>query len=415
MKKRQWFLLELVFALVIVGLGFSLKLKLEKAPAEKVDVDWGVPVLNVTLEGVDLDTIKSGSKDIKYPGNKVTLSSNGEVEEFTDVEVKGRGNSTWRQNKKPFQLKFDEKTELLGMGKGKKWVLLANYLDETELRNATAFEIGKMLEMEFTPTGEFVELYVNDEYEGLYYLTRKTEISGNGVDLKTPDGILVELDNVYGKYEGCYYTDAEDCLTIGDVVDEESEGVVMEEFASDFNRMELALENGDYFTFTELADVESFAKYFLLSEFTLNIDSYLTSAYFYRDDGKIHAGPGWDFDMTFNNERWGVEAEPTSERVRRDESKEAEIFYQLMKIPEFQVEVNRVYDELMAGRSQELTITMRKMANKIKDAVQRDAVKWEKEKVASETERLIDWVWMRYQFMDQKYSGGGYNSTVNLR
>ena len=269
--------------------------------------------------------------------------------------------------------------------------------------------------MEFTPTGEFVELYVNDKYEGLYYLTRKTEISGNGVDLKTPDGILVELDNVYGKYEGCYYTDAEDCLTVSDVVDEESEEVVMEEFTADFNRMELALENGDYFTFTELADVESFAKYFLLSEFTLNIDSYLTSAYFYRDDGKIHAGPGWDFDMTFNNERWGVEAEPTSERVRRDESKEAEIFYQLMKIPEFQVEVNRVYDELMAGRSQELTITMRKMANKIKDAVQRDAVKWEKEKVTSETERLIDWVWMRYQFMDQKYSGGGYNSTVNLR
>ena len=415
MKKRQWFLLELVLALVIVGLGFSLKLKLEKAPAEEADVDWTVPVLNVTLEGVDLDTIKSGTKDIKYPGNKVTLSNNGEVEEFTDVEVKGRGNSTWRQVKKPFQLKFSEKTDLLSMGKGKKWVLLANYLDETGLRNATAFEIGKMLEMEFTPTGEFIELYVNDEYEGLYYLTRKTEISGNGVDLKTPDGILVELDNAYGKYEGCYDTDAGDCLTISDVVDEESEKVVMEEFTADFNRMELALESGDYFTFTEFADVESFAKYFLLSEFTLNVDSYLTSLYFYRDDGKIHAGPGWDFDMTFDNALWGDGFEPSSERERRGDWKETEIFYQLAEMPEFQAEVSRVYDELMAGRGQELTITVRKMADKIKDAVQKDATKWEKENVKAETERLSGWVEERYRIMDQKYSGGGYNSTVNLR
>ena len=77
------------------------------------------------------------------------------------VSVRGRGNSTWEWEKKPYALKFDKKQEVLGMPKHKRWCLIANYMDRTHLRNRIAYHLGAHSNLDYTPRNEFVEVYMN--------------------------------------------------------------------------------------------------------------------------------------------------------------------------------------------------------------------------------------------------------------
>ena len=110
-----------------------------------------------------------------------------------EMKIKGRGNSTWGMPKKPYKMKFDQKTSLLGEPKDKEWVLLANYVDNTSLRSETAFFIGRLSLLEWTPRTHFVEVFLNEVYDGTYQLCEQIKIAEDRVNV-TDDGYLLEVD-----------------------------------------------------------------------------------------------------------------------------------------------------------------------------------------------------------------------------
>ena len=122
-----------------------------------------------------------------------------------DVKIKGRGNSTWAMAKKPYALKFDEKISLLDEPKDKSWVLLANYADKTSLRNQTAFYMGSISNLDYTPRFHFVDLMLNGRYNGTYQLGEKIKISKDRVNVGD-DGFLLEIDAKAGADEITFYT-----------------------------------------------------------------------------------------------------------------------------------------------------------------------------------------------------------------
>ena len=390
----------------------------------------GLPIINIELNGVTQDEINSGSKDIKYEGNELSLYNNGNMLEYDNVEVKGRGNATWTWDKRPYRIKFDEKVDMLGMGKAKKWCLLANYKDETNLRTEIGFTLEKMLGMKYVMDGRFVELYIDGNYQGLYYLTKAVEVSSSVVDIEDELGVLVELDNIYGTLEEEYYTTGEgDILTVKDVVNEENEEVAMKEFLASYNELEKAVKKGDYERVQELADVESFAQYYLLSEFTVNPDAYWTSFYFYKDGAEdvIHMGPGWDFDMALANRYWGNWLgerlySPTETMVRKLElssktwtemgnneedfevdTRISKIMYRLMEMPEFREEVSRVFQERMMGRGEELAKKIISKAVSIYKAAMMDGKNWNKKDYENEVRDLVKWIKERYEYFEKVY------------
>ena len=80
-----------------------------------------------------------------------------------DVNVKGRGNSTFAQPKRPYNIKLEEPISILGLPARKRYVLLANFFDHSLMRNALAFEVARQTSLaSTTPQGRFVELVVND-------------------------------------------------------------------------------------------------------------------------------------------------------------------------------------------------------------------------------------------------------------
>ena len=92
-------------------------------------------------------------------------------------------------------MKLSEKSAFLGMPEDKKWLFLAEYSDKTMLRNTIAFELGYMSNLDWTPAGEFAEVFLNDEYNGTYNITQKVEESDNRVALGDT-GYLLELDQL---------------------------------------------------------------------------------------------------------------------------------------------------------------------------------------------------------------------------
>ena len=313
MRKREHkgVFVTLIFVVVILVGVILVQINVSQRPVPMSNNEFSR--MEINLNGATLKEIYENGKETKYLGNNVTVTDGDKEEAYEDVEIKGRGNATWAQIKKPLQIKFKQKVDLLGLGPRKKWILLANYADWTNLRTDTAFYIEKMVGEKYAYRGDFVELFVDDEYQGLYYLTRGIEIGKNAVDLRDPYGVLVELDNVYGQAEELYYvTGNGEHLTVKDAVNEDNIVTAMEDFVASFNALEEAVKNRDYNAINELIDVKSFAEYYLIEELMFNTDAYYTSQYFYKDgpNDKIHAGPAWDFDISLNNYRRGQDNDP---------------------------------------------------------------------------------------------------------
>ncbi len=406
-------------------MGWFLKLDLENKAHKETLVkypDRGIPRIEINLNEISLEEVKNGPKETKYEDNELIVYDGREIESYNGVEIKGRGNTTWVQGKKPYQIKFKNKVNLFELGEAKKWVLLANYYDASLIRNDIAMLIAEMLEMEYNARGEFVELYFNGEYEGLYYLLKKIEISKGSVDLREKDGVLFEIDTLHKYEEECYTSYLGDCLVLKDIVDneEENEQLAVENFLEDFNKLEIAVEKGNYEEVVKLIDVDSFVKYFLVNEFTVNPDAYASSFYLYRDgaDDKINAGPVWDFDLALGNRAWvwGVDENffsPNISMVRKrevfgqdgleEDLNTSKLFYYLMEIPEFKDEVKRVFQEKMSGRGDEFKIRIRQRLNEIDEAAKFNDEKWEVEGFRSEVIELMEWVTERYEFFEKTY------------
>ena len=301
----------------------------------------GLPIIN-------LITDSSASIDSKedYVEGGVSLDGRRDFENLADLpmKIRGRGNSTWFTHpKKPYQMKLDDKSSFLGMPEDKRWLFLAEYSDKTMLRNTIAFELGYISNLDWTPKGEFAEVYLNGEYNGTYNITQKVEESDNRVALGDT-GYLLELDQlskldsddiyfasrVTDKFiinikEPSLEANSEEQRYIENLIGKFEEALLSEDFKN---------ENSGY---RQYIDLDSFIDWYLINEITKNVDSQWYSSIFLNvmPGGKIKMGPLWDFDLSFGNtdyadtryyEGWWVRFNPWYERLFQDPA-----FTQLVK------------------------------------------------------------------------------------
>jgi hypothetical protein len=244
------------------------------------------------------------SKDDYINGTFETLS---EVENSSaNIRIRGRGNSTWGFPKKPYQIKFDNKESVLEMAKDKKWILLANYSDKTMLRNELAFDLSRFSDLDWTPDSRFAELFINNEYLGVYQVTQKVEESSNRVNIGD-NGYLLEVDqpnrldpdDVFFETNNYLFNIKDPNLDFGD-----------NKFNIIKNYIELT-ENtllGNNFSdptegYSKYIDVDSFVDWYLINEITKNNDAiFFSSVYMnYTPGGKLKMGPIWDYDISLGN------------------------------------------------------------------------------------------------------------------
>ena len=237
------------------------------------------------------------------------------------ISMKGRGNSTWKFDKKPYNITFfkkadfekKDKVELVDGVKAKKWSLIANYLDDSLLRNKVAMDLADALGIGLKGT-RLVDVWMNGEYLGNYLLTPKN-------DYETADnGYALESDNYYEHGEGAdpqfalpdmweigpithdegYYNR----ITVKDIGDDAVDAGVdpaaIEEY---FLQAWDALRDYDSEDYQNYFDMDSWAKMFLMYEVSKTYDCYAGSLLMHRDGldagDKLIAGPAWDYDVSF--------------------------------------------------------------------------------------------------------------------
>lgn len=374
-----------------------------------------LPVLTISLNGTTLEEINHGDKETKYPGNEVAFLIDDNTFNFSNVQIKGRGNSTWGQNKKPYNIKLGAKENLFGMGSAKDWVLLANNFDPSSLRNDVAYFVSDILfeGNKMTP-GEFVELYVDDEYVGLYYLTHKVEIDKTVINLKDEYGILVEMDNLWEE-ENCIFSKDGYCFVLKDSVSDDNEKITVatRSFIDDFDSLSEAVSKKDWPKVQELADVESFAKYYLISNFSLNPDSFVSSNFSYKADleDKIHAGPIWDYDLAFGST---IGNENTREflmnprTMMSNEDKDGgtflnKMYRELLEIPEFNELVHKIFREKLDTREEEILERIDSQAEKIREAATKNNEYWERDSFGWSVSYLKQWIIERFACLEEMW------------
>lgn len=281
----------------------------------RVHVDWltdraEVPTIYInTSDGKSISS-KDYFKDatIRIDGHDIFPSM-----DETEVQIKGRGNSSWGWPKKPYRLKFADAVKPLGMKKGKNWVLLSNYQTGSMMSNAIGMKAANLMGAAAANHIVPVDIYLNGEYRGSYNFTEKVGLANNSVDLDDESAAaLLELDSYYDEESGQKFRSEPYGLPINVKEPTFSEGttkLTLEDISSNFNAfMRTVYWKRDI---SKYVDVTQLARFMMVNELILNYEFYHPKSTFcYResfesDTSKYVFGPVWDLDWAYGYERYG--------------------------------------------------------------------------------------------------------------
>nr|MCR5215101.1 CotH kinase family protein [Eubacterium sp.] len=205
-----------VLILFVLVLGLKSDSSFEVyAEGEEEEPQHGIPVLyfNIdeskgTIEAMNQSPDHTaecyGSVTIKVPEGYKSEYSDQTAEDMYDLEleyIRGRGTSSWIiPDKKPYKMKFDKGQDLFGMGKNKHWVLLANAMDNTFLRNKITYKLGEELGMDYVMSSIPVEVVMNGRYYGLYYLCEHVRIGKTRIAIDELEEKDTSADKITGGY-----------------------------------------------------------------------------------------------------------------------------------------------------------------------------------------------------------------------
>ena len=299
------------------------------------------------------DWVDTSKKNIATGSMSMVSADGGSIYSGELKQIKARGNSTFTYaDKKSYQIKLNTASDLLGnQEQVKTWVLLASYFDATQMHDKLMKDLATKLGLAYTASCNWVNLYYDGEYRGVYLLSEKNSVGVASVAItdmeeaykaQNPsygDNMSTGLSqNAYGQqFQYTKGLQEPANITGGYLIelnhnmwDEASgfktrQGVAfnvkspewcgeaamryISEYYQDFEDAVYATDKTGAYTgynastgkyFYDYVDMDSLVKVFLLQELSLNCDGFISSVYFYKDaDGKMFAGPIWDQDMTF--------------------------------------------------------------------------------------------------------------------
>jgi len=311
-----------------------------------------IPTIFITTESGGLDYIHADQNN-RERVEFIFVDENGYIEHRGGGDINGRGNYTWLQPKRPynFRLASGVRLPLFGLGEGRHWTLLANYLDYTRVRNIAALNLARALNISHTPRLRPVDVFINGEYAGIYDLVERRSINHSvnitdlqeetaavndaplssfprgGVHAPTPGTIkYYEIPNNPGDISGGYLLE----IQFGRRYMREFSGFVTDRgmavnilapsaasreqvmYIRDFfQQIEDAVYSPSGYTaddvhFSELLCIRAFAMKYIFQEFILDADTGITSFFMYKEkcgmgSGRLYPGPAWDLDLTLGN------------------------------------------------------------------------------------------------------------------
>lgn len=342
------------------------------------------------------------------------ISTENDSETQGTMHVRGMGNITWEEDKKSFQINTEKRIDLLGMKPGKKWALVANATDYSLLRNQVFLECAADMGLAYTPEIRQIDLYINGDYRGVYSLCSKVEADKARVPIDESRDYLFRWGMMGKEYSFPLISTSiqNKDFRIANVesnVDEER----LKSAAKIAQNVLTAIEDTDTDEFLQYIDLESFAKYYWIQEFSKTTDPIARSVYSYwiEDEKKMYMGPAWDYDRTAG----AIEPfQPEHDYLwPEDYTARYEGWYvPLFCHKEFRDEVRRVYQE--GGVKEAIQESYQKMPGRISEitpSANMNFIRWdvltipqnnkiEATTFEGQTQWLTKWLNMRADWLD---------------
>ena len=291
---------------------FSSSKNITNLPFDDTDYPYaGIP--RIVIETENHQAIKSRKTEI--PAKLQTWGKKLPESAVMDLTIKGRGNTSWTDMpKKSYKIEFVKKQEMLGMPKDKDWALIANYADKTLMKNYLMYHLSAELNAYYAPRCEFVELYLNNEYQGVYLLTETIKQAKNRIDIpQSDDSYIVEIDGKYKDGEQVIFSKIIENDSIGKPFrihyPKNAAQYILDSLEKHIQSFEIYLKNlhkKQDNNVTQWIDINEYVKHYWIQEFSKNPDAkFLTSVFFtWEKHAVIKMGPVWDFDLAFGGHSW---------------------------------------------------------------------------------------------------------------
>ena len=366
-------------AIMIIAWGYS----------HAIPYSGTLPVLHIETEGGKEITSKEDYLNGTYyldPMGASDVEAIGSKEAPLPLEIKGRGNYTWRDfDKKPYRLKLADKQPLMGLAKNKHFALMAHADDNKGfMRNTIGFYFSEQIGMAWTPKAKPVELVLNGDYKGLYFLTEHIRVDKDRVNIeeqednetdpeKITGGWLVEIDNYNeapynieireGNRHTMWFT-----YKSPELLSSAQEQFLRAEMER-IDRLVYGDKNSD--ELWQYLDMDALAKFYIVQEITDNYESFHGSCYLYRDMGegqKWMFGPVWDFGSAFNRDKYQY-------------LYEGDVWHnhwipEICKFPKFMDRVKELWQWLHYYKYDSVYDYATEFANHITKAAENDAKRW---------------------------------------
>lgn len=317
------------------GFGFANDIKAQIRAIEsrevqtQTDNEWpstmasnSIPLIFINTENQQpiLDKINyvQASAYIEVPDNQEQWNALASADQPVALEIRGRGNFSWsKTEKKAYKLKFNKKTSLLGMPANKHYALICYDMFYTSgwMAPYIGMELCRMVQPDWVPRMQPVEVVLNEEYRGIYLLVESIKLASDRLDMEVQDegetnedviangGWLVELDNQDDEFQiAVPCVNKNNTLRVTHKEPEILSDAQREWLIGEFTQLSRLIDYPSEFTndnWENHFDLPSIARYMIIREYLHDIDGYSGSQYFHRSVGqdKWIAGPMWDLEI----------------------------------------------------------------------------------------------------------------------
>lgn len=379
-------------------------------------------------------------KDVKSKGTMQLLDgsiySYGTGLYSGDIQIKGRGNSSWGMPKKSYAVSLDDSASVLDMPADDDWVLIANYADKSLMRNYAAYELARDLNMAYSPRMRYVELFLDGEYLGNYLLGEKIKIAPNRVPIKKMSakdksgdaitgGYLIEKDGLDRLESDDIYFDTQKIAnpSVFAIKDPKSSKLNQEQLnyiSSYFQEAEDALYSSHFIDpvtgYNNYFNVDSIIDWYMVNEIYKNVDAaFGTSVYLYKDkNGKISMGPVWDFDIGAGNIDYNGNDDPTGFYI-----KNAVWISRFFEDPAFVQKVKQRWGQIKQQQIPDLFNRIDQTKSQLQASQQTNFSRWpilgtyvwpnasgwdQRMTYDSEVQYMKDWLQQRINWLDQAFN-----------
>lgn len=415
------------------------------------------PTIYINTETGSLDAVNA-DQSVRENCRYLVCRPDGSREDSGRCQIHGRGNSSWKEDKKQYSLNLSSDRSILGMESSRKFALIANTSDPSFLRNKITCDLAGLSGMPASPQTVYVNVYFNGLYHGLYLMAQRPNAKGGSVHIarlekknqdvagqgaesreesgsartvtlvdedgleihaspqeKIPDnisgGYLLEMDARYEEEDYWFSTRRHHF-----VVKYPEEIPLKEcEYISGYLReAEDALYSEDGInaatgkSWDEYFDTDSWAAMYLMQDFMVQWDVESFSFFVYKDadDPLLYCGPVWDFDLSMGATGIGKLPNVMRQSVWLRDHREGWLT-ELEKFPDFTYALEsfakeRFFPLLEEYLSEDSSLSlpgMQEYRESLGACVQMDSVRWgETDQFEQESAKLLSWLQDRADF-----------------